>query len=95
LALATKLTKYSIVNSIQVRIKSTLGNCHTEKSWTHLRERSRYGKEITQLIRGHRIVATVGVVATPAPTPNVLVTVLSESVPAEKWQWGMLASCSL
>jgi hypothetical protein len=38
-------------------------------------------------------VATVGVVATPVPTSNV--TVLSESVPDAKWQWGMLASCSL
>ena len=44
-------------------------------------------------VRGHGTVATVGVVATPAPTPNV--TVLPESVPAEKWQWGMLVSCSL
>jgi hypothetical protein len=43
--------------------------------------------------RGQGTVATVGVVATPAPTSNV--TALSESVPEEKWQWGMLASCSL
>ena len=39
------------------------------------------------------MVATVGVDVTPAPTSNV--TFLSESVPDEKWQWGMLASCSL
>ena len=43
--------------------------------------------------RGQGTVATVGVDVTPAPTSNV--TVLSESVPDEKWQWGMLASCSL
>ncbi len=34
--------------------------------------------------RGQGTVATVGVVAIPAPTFNV--TVLSESVPDEKWQ---------
>jgi hypothetical protein len=43
--------------------------------------------------RGQGTVATVGAVATPAPTSNV--SVLSESVPDAKWQWGMLASCSL
>ncbi len=80
------------MNHINHALRTSLGNCHTEKSWTHLRERSPFGKERTQLIRGHGTVATVGVVATPEPTPNV--TVLSESGPAEKWQWGMLASCA-
>ncbi len=45
--------------------------------------------------RGQGTVATVGVDVTPAPTSTSNVTVLSESVPDEKWQWGMLASCSL
>ncbi len=43
--------------------------------------------------RGQGTVATDGAVATPAPTSNV--TVLSESVPDAKWQWDMLASCSV
>ncbi len=98
LALAIKLTKYRIVNSIQVRnissmhfawqspYRKVVDSPTGEKSiWQE--------KERTQLIRGHGIVATFGVDVTLAPTSNV--TVLSESVPAEKLQWDMLARCSL
>jgi hypothetical protein len=56
---------------------------------SHTGEKSIWNRE-NPTDRGQGTVATVGVVVTPAPTSNV--TVLSED---EKWQWGMLASCSL
>ncbi len=54
LASAIELTKYRIVNSIPSKnhINHALRLAiamHTEKSWTHLRERNPFGKERTQL----------------------------------------------